>query len=170
LQKIFVASIAGGIGVVVIVIVIIQYYALNNLQEVQFSPNSVGSFYADTLALDVFIDACNPTSFPTGFDKMRFELDYKEKEFANMEVEGKTLMPGQATTLQGKIRINADTVENWWQAYNIFTGLSHEYINLKVTLDAKAFGLIPVSAERNFSYDEFVALIVSPQATQFSCS
>lgn len=75
------------------------------------------------------------------------------------------LMPKQATLLHGNIHINADTVENWWQAYNIFTGLYHEDINLKVNLEAKAFGFIPVSADRHSSYDGFVALIVLPQAT-----
>ncbi|MGH9910377.1 MAG: LEA type 2 family protein, partial [Nitrososphaerales archaeon] len=154
----------------VIVAVIMQYYALNNLQEVQFSPRSVGDFDAETLSLGIEIDASNPTQFPTGFDKIRFELDYKSKEFANMIVQGQTLMPKQATTLHGRIHFNADSVENWWQAYNIFTGFNHEDINLKVTLDTKAFGFIPVSADRNFSYDEFVALVVLPHATQFSCA
>jgi hypothetical protein len=130
----------------------------------------VGDFDKDTLTLGVEIDACNPTSLPTGFDKMRFELDYKSKEFASMIVQGDTIMPKQSVILHGRIHMNADTVENWWQAYNIFTGFSHEDINLKVTVQAKAFGFIPVSAERNFSYDEFVALVVSPQATQFSCA
>jgi hypothetical protein len=170
MRKVLVAGIGGGIAVAVIVAVTLQYYALNNLQQVQLSPNSVGSLDPKTLGLDVFIDACNPTSLPTGFDKMVFELDYKNKWFANMVLEGQTLMPKQSVTLQGYLRINADTVENWWQAYNVFTGLDHQYINLKVTLETKAFGFIPVSAERNFSYDEFLALIVSPQATQFSCA
>lgn len=168
-RKALVAGIGGGIAVAVIVAVTLQYYALNNLQELQFSPRSVGNFDKTALSLDIQIDACNPTQFPTGFDQIRFELDYKSKEFANMVVQGQTLMPKQAVTLHGKIHINADTVENWWQAYNIFTGLNQHDINLKVTLDTKAFGFIPVSAERNFNYDEFVALIVSPQATQFSC-
>jgi hypothetical protein len=168
-RKKFVASIGGGIAIAVVIAVIIQHYSLVSLQEVQFSPNSVGSFDSQALALDVFIDACNPTSYPTGFDKMQFVLDYKNKEFADMEVQGDTIMPKQATMLHGKIHINADTVENWWQAYNVFAGLEHQYINLKVTVHAKAFGFIPVSAEKNFDYDEFVALVVSPQATQFSC-
>lgn len=162
-------SVGVGVAIAVVIAVIIQHYSLVSLEEVQFSPNSVGNFDTEALALDVFIDACNPTQFPTGFDKVQFELDYKGKEFANMVVQGHTVMPKQVTTLHGKIHINADTVENWWQAYNVFTGLEHQYINLKVTVDAKAFGFIPVSAEKNFDYDEFVALVVSPQATQFSC-
>lgn len=44
-----VAGIGGGIAVAVIVAVIMQYYALNDLQEVQFSPRSVGDFDAETL-------------------------------------------------------------------------------------------------------------------------
>jgi hypothetical protein len=169
MRKVLVAGIGGAIAVAVVISVIIQHYSLVSLQEVQFSPNSVGSFDSEALTLDVFIDACNPTQFPTGFHTMQFELDYKGKEFAHMTVQGDTVMPKQSTTLQGKIHINADTVENWWQAYNVFTGLEHQYINLKVTVDAKAFGFIPVSAEKNFDYDEFVALVVSPEATQFSC-
>ncbi len=157
------------IAIAIVISVIIQHYSLVSLEKVQFSPNSVGSFDSQALTLDVFIDACNPTQFPTGFDKMQFELDYKSKEFADMVVQGGTIMPKQSTTLHGKIHINADTVENWWQAYNVFTGLEHQYINLKVNVYAKAFGFIPVSAERNFDYDEFVALVVSPEATQFSC-
>ena len=170
MRKVVGAGIGGGIAVVIVVVVIMQYYALNNLQELQFSPRSVGNFDAKTLTLDVQIDACNPTPFPTGFDDMRFELDYKSKEFANMIVQGKTLMPKQATVLNGKIHINADTVENWWQAYNIFTGLNQNDINLKVTLQTKAFVFVPVSVGKDFTYNQFVALVLSPQATQFSCA
>ena len=173
------AGIAGGVAVAVVVVIIMQYYALSNLQELQFSPRSVGNFDKTTLSLDIQIDACNPTQFPTGFDKMLFELDNlhndnynvpEMKEFATMTLQGDTLMPKEAVTLPGKIHINAETVENWWQAYNIFTGLNQNDITLKVTLETKAFGFVPVSVNRNFNYNEFVALVVSPQATQFSCT
>ena len=168
LRKLIIIGICGAV-IAVIVFILIPYLVLNSLQAVQFSPNSVGRFDNATLTLEVFVDACNPTQMPTGFDKMLFELDYKNKEFAKMVLQGNTLMPQQAVTLKGRIHINADTVENWWQAYNVFTGLEHQYINLKATVDAKVLGFIPVDVERNFSYDEFVALVVSPQATQFSC-
>jgi len=167
-------------GVVVVVVIIMQYYALNGLQELQFSPRSVGNFDKTTLSLDIQIDACNPTQFPTGFDKMLFELDNLHndnynvpvmKQFATMILQGDTLMPMQATTLRGKIQINTETIplENWWNAYKSFTSLNTDYITLKVTVETKLFGFLPFSVNKDFNYDEFVALLVSQQATQFSC-
>ena len=178
LRKAAGASIAGGIAVAVVVI-IMQYYALSNLQELQFSPRSVGNFDKTTLSLDIQIDACNPTQFPTGFDKILFELDNihsnnynvtTTKEFASMILRGGTLMPKEAVTLHGKIRINAETVEDWWKIYNTFTALNTNYITLKVTVETKVFGFVPISVNEDFNYDEFVALLVSPRATQFSCA
>ncbi len=179
MRKVIVAGIGGGIAVVLIVATIMQYYALNNLQELQFSPRSAGNFDAKALSLDMQIDACNPTQFPTGFDRMRFELDNLHsnnynvtatKEFATMILQGDTLMPKQAVTLNGKIHINAETVEDWWKIYNVFTSLNTNDITLKVTVETKLFGLVPFSVNENFNYDQFVALLVSPQATQFSCA
>ena len=168
-------------GVVVVVVIIMQYYALNGLQELQFSPRSVGNFDKTTLSLDIQIDACNPTQFPTGFDKMLFELDNLHndnynvpvmKQFATMILQGDTLMPMQATTLRGKIQINTETIplENWWNAYKSFTSLNPDSIILNVTLETKAFGFVPVSVNKDFTYYEFVALLVAPRAMEFSCA
>ncbi|MFQ5940906.1 MAG: hypothetical protein ACE5KA_04320 [Nitrososphaerales archaeon] len=179
MKKVVGAGIAGGIAIVVVVLIAVQYYALNNLQELQFSPNSVGNFDKTTLSLDIQIDACNPTQFPTGFDKMLFELDnihnnnYNvtvDKEFATMTLQGDTLMPMEAVTLNGKIHINAETVENWWKTYNVFTSLNSDYITLKVTVETKLLGIVPMSVNEDFNYDQFVAMLVSPQATEFSCA
>jgi len=178
-RKVVVAGIGGGIAVVIIVVAIMQYYALNNLQELQFSPRSVGNFDAKTLSLDIQIDACNPTQFPTGFDIIRFELDKVHsnnynvtatKEFATMILQGNTLMPKQAATLHGKIHINADSVEDWWKTYNVFTSLNTNDITLKVTVDTRLFGFVPFSVNQNFNYDQFVALLVARQGTQFYCA
>ena len=173
------ASIGGGIAILVLVFIVLQYYALNNLQELQFSPRSVGNFDVKTFSLGIQIDACNPTPFPTGFDKIVFELDNMHnnnwnvtglKEFATMTLQGDTIMPKKAVTLNGKIHINTETVEDWWKIYNVFTSLSYESITLKVTVETKVFGFVPVSVKKDFNYDQFVALLVSPQATQFSCA
>ncbi len=167
--------------VAVVILVVMQYYALSNLQEVQFSPRSVGNFDKNTLSLDVQIDACNPTQFPTGFDRIVFELsnlhsDNKNppemKEFATMILQGNTLIPMQATTLHGKININTETIplENWWNAYKSFTSLNTDDVTLKVTVETKVFGFVPLSVNKAFNYEEFVALLVAPRATQFSCA
>lgn len=174
-------GIGGGIATAVVVLIVMQYYALNNLQAVQFSPRSVGNFDKTTLSLDVEIDACNPTQFPTGFDKIVFELSNlhndnyhppEMKEFATMILRGDTLIPMQTTTLHGKIQINTETIplENWWNAYKSFTSLNTDDINLKVTVETRVFGLVPLSVNKDFNYDEFIALLIAPQATQFSCA
>lgn len=174
------AGIGGGIAVVAVLLIVMQYYALINLQEIQFSPRSVGNFDKNTLSLDVEIDACNPTQFPTGFDRIKFELsnlhsnlrDAPEmKEFANMTLQGDILMPMQASTLRGKIHINPETIplENWWNAYKSFTSLNPDTINLKVTLETKVFGFVPFSVNRDFNYWEFIALLIAPRASEFSC-
>ncbi len=179
MRKVVVAGIGGVIAIVIIAASILQYYALNNLQELQFNPRSVGNFDAKDLSLDIQIDACNPTQYPTGFDKMRFELDNvhnnnhnitETKEFATMILQGDTLMPKKAATLHGKIHINAESVEEWWKIYNVFTSLDTNDITLKVTVETRLFGFVPFSVNQDFNYDQFVALLVARQATQFSCA
>jgi len=179
LRKAVGAGIGGGIAVAVVVLSIMQYYALANLQDLQFSPRSVGNFDKTTLSLDIQIDACNPTQFPTGFDRIVFELNNihdnnynvtTTKEFATLTLQGDTLMPKEAVTLHGKIRINAESVEHWWKTYNVFTSLNTNDITLKVTVETKVFGFVPFSINKDFNYDQFVALLVSQQATQFACA
>ncbi len=170
MRRIVIAGIAAIIVVAIAVIAVLQYYALSNLQQIQFSPRSLGNFDFEAYTLDMQIDACNPTEFPTGFDQIRFQLDNRSKEFASLTLQGDTLMPKEAVTLNGQLRINAESVEHfWWKVYNIYTSFNPDNLSLKVTLETRILGLIPVSVDRDFNYDEFVALLVSPQATQFSC-
>jgi hypothetical protein len=70
LRKMVRVGIGVAAAIAVVIAVILQHYSLVSLEKVQFSHNSVGSFDSEALALDVFIDVCNPTQFPTGFDKM----------------------------------------------------------------------------------------------------
>jgi hypothetical protein len=178
MRSVVVIGLGSGMAAVVIVAVILQYYMLNNLQEVQFRPRSVGNFDARALTLDVEIEACNPTQFPTSFDTMRFKLENlhsnnynvtEHKEFATLILKGNTIMPKKAVILHGIIGINAETVEDWWKIYNVFTSLNTNVVNLKVVVETKLFGFVPFSVNENFNYDQFVALLVSSKATQFSC-
>ena len=170
MRRIVIAGIAAIIVVAIAVIAVLQYYALSNLQEIQFSPRSLGNFDFDRYTMDIQIDACNPTDFPTGFDEMRFQLDNRSTEFATMTLRGNTLMPGEPVILHGQLRIKSESVEHfWWKIYNIFTSFNPDNLSLKVTLETRILGFIPVSVERDFNYDEFVALLVAPQSTQFSC-
>ncbi len=171
MRRIVIAGIAAIIVVAIAVIAVLQYYALSNLQEIQFSPRSLGAFDMENYSLGIEIDACNPTDFPTGFDKIRFELDNRSQEFASMTLQGDTLMPGEAVTLRGTLQIRSESVEHfWWKIYNIYTSFNEDNLSLKVTLDTRLFGIIPISVDRDFDYDEFVALLVARQATQFSCA
>ncbi|MFY3739942.1 MAG: hypothetical protein HMLIMOIP_000367 [Candidatus Nitrosomirales archaeon] len=175
MRKVVGASIGGGIAVAIIIAVILMnFYALSNMQIRQ---RSIGNFDFVTFSMDMQLDACNPTPFPAYFDQYLFTIYYKGKEFATMTLQGTTIMPNQMITLKGNVAINTQMVAGMFiQAFaNAFSGQEQETFNendmtVKVTLDSKIIGLIPLSQSREFSFSEFKQLMTSQDTRGFSCA
>jgi len=165
LRKAVAASIGGGIAAILIGLTIMSFYAITQLQ---LTPRSVGNFDFKTLSMDVQLDACNPTSYPASFDKVILVLYWQSEEFLTVTLKGNTIMPSQAITLNGKLDI-ADELD-YWKVYNIFASFNESDLSLKVTLTTNILGFIPFSQSKEFNYTDFRELLLSPNATQYSCA
>jgi len=165
LRKAVAASIGGGIAAILIGLTIMSFYAITQLQ---LTPRSVGNFDFKTLSMDVQLDACNPTSYPASFDKVVLVLYWQSEEFLTVTLKGNTIMPSQAITLNGKLDI-ADELD-YWKVYNIFASFNESDLSLKVTLTTNILGFIPFSQSKEFNYTDFRELLLSPNATQYSCA
>lgn len=165
MRKAVAAGIGGGIAVAVLVaLTITSFYALTQLQ---LTPRSVGNLDFKTLSMDVQLDACNPTSLPTSFDKVELVLYWQSEEFLTVTLKGSTIMPNQEVTLNGKLDISEDL--DYWKVYNIFSSLNESDLSLKATLVTNVMGFIPFSQSKEFNYAEFRELLLSPNVTQYSC-
>jgi len=166
LRNAVVAGIGGGIAAAVLIgLTIMSFYALTQLQ---LSPRSVGNFDFKTLSMDVQLDACNPTSYPASFDKVVLVLYYQSEEFLTVELKGNTIMPNQDITLDGKLDISEEL--DYWKVYNIFSSFNESDLSLKATLTTNIIGFIPFSQSKEFNYADFRELLLSPNATQYSCT
>ena len=166
MRKAVAAGIGGGIAAAVLIsITIMSFYAITQLQ---LSPRSVGNFDFKTLSMDVQLDACNPTSYPATFDKVTLVLYWQSEEFLTVTLKGSTIMPNQAITLNGKLDISEDL--DYWKVYNIFASFNESDLSLKVTLTTNIMGFIPFSQSKEFNYADFRELLLSPNATQYSCA
>ena len=165
MRKAVIVGIGGGIAVAIFVgLTAMSFYALTQLQ---LAPRSVGNFDFKTLSLDVELNACNPTVFPTSFDKAILVIYWQSEEFLTVTLKGDAIMPNQDITLNGKLALNQNL--DYWKAYWIFASFNESDLSLKIILDTNIVGFIPYSQSKMFNYTEFRELLLSPSVTQYSC-
>lgn len=169
-----------GIGVAALVALIaasigINQYAMNNLQ---FRPSSTGKMDLATLSADMTMDVCNPTVFPTSFDKITMQINYKEKEFATITMKGKTIPPNQITSVDGRVSINPQMITGLFlqglasafSADKDKSVIDPNEMTLTNTIHSTAIGLIPISTSKTFTVSEYQEMIQQRNQSQFSCS
>jgi hypothetical protein len=146
-------------------------YALSNMQ---YRVVNVSDFDYTTLASDVTIQACNPTAFPTGFDKFSAIVDYRQGEFARISVDGGSVMPFQASSFDGQLKLSAQTVSGLVIALaDAIGGTDSPYnendITLVVTMDARILGIVPYTHTQEFTFSQFQQFMGAQQADQYQC-
>jgi hypothetical protein len=146
-------------------------YALNNMQ---YRVNDVSAFDYSSLTSDVVLEACNPTAMPVAFDKFSAVVNYRQGELGRIEVSGGTVMPYQASTFPGELKLSARIISGLIIALaGSLAGNDSPYdendITLIVTTEAKILGIIPHSESREFTFAEFQQFMSSQQAEQYQC-
>ncbi len=146
-------------------------YALGNLQ---FRVRDISDFDYASLSSKVQMDVCNPSAFPAGFDKFNAVIHYRGGDFANMSVNGGTVMPYQPARFDGRLELNAQTVSGLIVAFaNAVAGQDTAYnegdISMTMTVDAKILGVIPYSQTRDFTFSEFQQAMSLQQTAGYSC-
>lgn len=164
------------VGAVVAVAVLAGMFFANNyaLSSLQYRVTEVSIFDFATLSSDVKLEACNPTAFPAAFDKFSAIVYYKQGELGRITVDGGTVMPYQASTYDGDLKVNSQIVRGFILALtDAIGGKDSPYdendITLTVTTDGKILGIVPYTATEEISFSEFQQFMGAQQADQYSC-
>ncbi|MCI0560333.1 MAG: zinc ribbon domain-containing protein [Nitrososphaera sp.] len=162
---------AGAALAVIIASFVGSSHALNNMQ---FRIREVSGFDFGSLSSSVKLEACNPTAFPASFDKFSAVVNYRSAEFARMTVDGGTVMPYQASTFDGELKLSAQQVSGLILELGKAvggggTGYDESDIALKMTTDAKVLGVFPSSQTREFTFEEFQQFMSTQRADKYLC-
>jgi hypothetical protein len=163
-----------GLGVALVMFMSTYFansYAMSNMQ---FKVVSVSLFDFTSLTSQVRLEACNPTAFPAGFDSFSAVVNYQGREFARIAVDGGTVMPYQASSFDGDLRLSAQSVHGLAIALaDAIGGNDSPYdeseITLRMTMDSKVLGIIPYTQTKEFSFAEFQQFMSTQQADRYLC-
>jgi hypothetical protein len=150
------------IGVVIAAALFTGTFLANNhaLNSMQLRMNEFTDFDVNTMSSRMTIDACNPTAFPAGFDKLSAAVKYKEVEFAVITIDGDLVMPYQSATFEGQMKLNTEGSSNLIfllaQAGN--ESFNENDLTITATMDAKILGIVPYSQSMDLTFAELQLL------------
>jgi len=166
-------TVIAAIAVIGITVVsfIANSYALDSLQ---FRVRDVSDFDFTSLSSKVRMDACNPSAFPTGFDRFNAVIHYRGGDFAHMSVKGGTVMPYQPARFDGKLTMDAQIVSGMIVAFadavaGQDTAYNEDDISMTMTVEARILGVIPYTQARDFTFSEFRQAMSLQRNTEYSC-
>ena len=144
-------------------------YANANLQ---YRSRGAQGYNFSQSSTDVAMDVCNPTPFPAGFDRLQFVATYKDSDFATMEFENGSVPANAATTVDGALQINgraalAAVFQSFADSLNGKSSAGDAGMKVKMTLESRLLGLVPVSQSKEMSGDEFSQMMSGKSG--FSC-
>ena len=147
-------------------------YALDNMQ---YRAKNVSEFDFTSLTSQVELEACNPTAFPSSFDKFSAVVNYRGGEFARINVDGGQVMPYSASSFEGELKLSAMTVSGLVIALaDAIRGVDSPYnendITLKITTEATILGIAPYTHTQEFTFSEFRQFMSTQQADSYQCS
>ncbi len=152
-KMVAIAGGAGGIVAIFVVALVVNYYAVSNLQF-RAQEGDSGDFDFTKFSASALIDACNPTAFPASFERYTVDVYYRDENFATMMIDGATIMPNDSETLHGTVDINGEMIAGLLLQglADAFSGESEqqpafgeEDITATATLETKLLGIIPIS-------------------------
>ncbi len=139
------------LGVAAIGMIATNYYA--NSYALNSTPSrvrEVTDFDFDTLSSSMHVDACNLTAFPATLDRFEATMNYQRDDFANMPIDGGTVMPYQSTSLDVRPAVDANTLSGLIIAFAATmagqdTAYNEDNISLTMTVDARVMGIVSYS-------------------------
>ncbi|AFS80035.1 hypothetical protein NKOR_00585 [Candidatus Nitrosopumilus koreensis AR1] len=150
----------------------------NSASQLQFTAVENEDFDFMSLSMDSTYAVCNPTGFPTSFDKIYAQLYYKNDEVADFTIWGSSIPAGKAVDVDGRIDINAQTVlQMFLGAFaGAFAGQTQEFDEEDVTIILKVekslLGFIPYTYEKQMSsgnLDDIQKFFVSTTDAKWDC-
>ena len=167
------------IGIPFSIFIILILLDINSAQQLQFMAVESEEFDFIDLSIDGTDAVCNPTSFPTSFDKINTRLYYKSTEIAQMTIWGDSIPANQAKEVPTRVNINGQNVIRMIAGgfFGSFSGKKPEFdqndFSVYLKIDKSILGFIPYSQEKRISggnIDEFQKWFVTPdKITDWKC-
>lgn len=156
------------VGIIVAIALVayigLDIYALNNLQ---FRPHVGQQMIISDTELAIKSDACNPAYFPATFTKYEITAFYNSAEIEKATINGTSLSPKSAATLDGIFAINKEAMTKIAKENSTFDA-NKAVITTSVV--APIFGFIPYSVDVKYPAQEFQNRIKNPAPGSFDCT
>jgi len=155
------------IGIIAAIIIVayigLDVYAVDSLQ---FRPHHGQQVAISDTELSIQTDACNPSYFPAMFTKYEIDAFYNSDIIEKATVNGSTLSPKSAATLDGIFAINKDAVTKIGQENATF---DPSKATITTSVSAPIFGVIPYSVDKQYAAEDFQKMIKNPPPGTFDC-
>lgn len=158
-----VAVIASIIAVIVIAYIGLDTYSVGQLQ---FRPHSGNQYQISPTEIHIEAEVCNPSFFPTTFNKYEISAFYNSDLIEKAEIQGSTVSPKTMSTLEGVFALNADALYKLRQGNFTF---DPTLAKITTTVDAPIFGAIPFSVVKQYTAQQFQDVLKNGPPGSFSC-
>ncbi len=158
-----IAVITSVIAAIVIAYVGLDVYSIGTLE---FRPHSGNQYPISPTEIRIQADVCNPSFFPATFNKYEISAFYNSDLIEKAELDGATVSPKSASTLDGIFALNAEAVLKLKQENVTF---DPSLAKITTTVDAPIFGAIPFSVVKQYSAEQFQDVLKNGPPGSFSC-
>lgn len=164
-----------GIGIPVVIFTILAFLDLNSAQQLQFLTVENEEFDFMDLSMDTSIAVCNPSFFPTSFEKVEAILWYKSTELGYFTLWGDSVGPNEAVDLTGRFGLDGKNVLQLFLGgvLTAFSGSSPEYdpndfsVNMKI--EKKILGIIPFTIEEKGDISKIRSMFANSDQGEWNC-
>jgi len=158
-----IAIVAAVIVAIVVIYVGLDSYAVSTLQ---FRPNTANEYQISPSEIHIQADVCNPSFFPTSFNKYEITAFYNSSIIETAEINGSTLASKTMATVDGVFALNTDAILKLKQENATF---DPALAKITTSVDAPIFGVIPFSVAKQYSAAQFHDVLKNGPPGSFSC-
>jgi len=153
----------------VIVAIVVAYVGLDSyaVSTLQFRPTAEDQYQMSPTQIHIQADVCNPSFFPTSFNKYDITAFYNSSVIETAELGGATLSSKSMSTVDGVFSLNADALLKLKQENATF---DPTLAKITTSVDAPIFGIIPFLVVKQYSSQQFHDVLKNGPPGSFSCN
>ncbi len=154
--------------VTIIVAMVASFVGLDaySASMLQFRPDLNNQYQVSSTAIHIQANVCNPSFFPATFNKYTITAFYNSEEIEDAEINGTTVYPNTATTVDGIFALNADAL---LKLRNENATFDPTLAKITTNINAPIFGTIPFSVIKEYSSEQFQQVLKNGPSGSFSC-
>ena len=143
-----------GVGIAIAIFGILAGMDVNSAEQLQFMLAESEGFRFLDLSMDSTYTVCNPTDFPTSFEKIEGKFFYRSTELGTFTTNGGTFQPHIAKDVYGRANVNGQNVFQLFLGAFLSTFAGQELdldpndVTISLKVDKKILGIIPVTTEK----------------------